>query len=108
MLICIIWNPKLKLDIWIDVSLELLVLFATVVAIWMPAWAANPDGTWTNIAGNDAVNALIISQLSIIESYSPWKLQLDFSGEREFTISNKRAHTLQLQTHRAHSLLDFP
>lgn len=51
-------------------SLELLVLFATVVAIWMPACAANPDGTWTNIAGKDAVNALIL-----VTEYPQWNVQ---------------------------------
>jgi hypothetical protein len=53
------------------VSFEELELFATVVAIWIPACAAKPDGTycqrreqrqtWTNTAGNDAVNALLLN-----------------------------------------------
>jgi hypothetical protein len=57
------------------VSLEELVLLATVVAIWMPACAASPDGTCTKTAGSDAVKALIVSH-SLKSSYSPWKLQL--------------------------------
>jgi len=58
-------------------SLEELVLFATVVAIWIPAWAANPEGTWTKTAGNAAVNALTLVFLSLSEGrefYNPWKL----------------------------------
>lgn len=51
------------------------MLLATVVAIWMPACAASPDGTCTNTAGSDAVNALTVSH-SLSRSYSPWKLQL--------------------------------
>jgi hypothetical protein len=63
------------------------VLLATDVAIWMPACAASPDGTCTNTAGRDAVNALEISQ-------HPWKL----IQSMETTISsavNRHAGSIQ-------------
>jgi hypothetical protein len=59
------------------VSFDESVVFATVVAIWIPAWAASPDGTCTNTAGKDAVNALKISKSRShpVSAYSPWKLK---------------------------------
>jgi hypothetical protein len=46
------------------------VLLATDVAIWMPACAASPDGTCTNTAGRDAVNALKSAQSTPLKAHT--------------------------------------
>lgn len=63
-------------------SLDELELLATVVAIWMPACAASPDGTCTNTAGRDAVNALKISYtiVGFIQSMETTISSIDMQG----------------------------